>query len=102
MTKLTKMKIVEQYGSYYFERSLIQKNYRVWLTFGSRFINTFNGMKKTPRFKYILDGVEHPISLIGKIKWSFLIAFKQCRWNMTYSIAPSPEDLNDILWLKSL
>lgn len=102
MAKLTKMKIVKQRGSYYFERSLFQRNYKVWLTLGSRFIDTFNDLNKTPRYQYIYRGVENPKSFMGKLKWSFLIAFKQCRWNMTYSIAPDPKDLEDIIWLSSL
>jgi hypothetical protein len=101
MTKLTKMKIVEQRGSYYFKRSLLQKKYYVWLEFIPQIIKRFQSIKDD-KYEYIWTGVKQPKTFFGKFKWATVYAFIHCRWNMTYSIAPSPQDLDDIRWLRSL
>ena len=95
------MKIVEQMGSFYFKRSLLEKNYSIWLEFGTISLKTFKSMDITEH-PYLLPGIKQPKTLAGKIKWTLLLTFKQCRWGMTYSIAPSPEDIDDIRWLRRL
>lgn len=96
------MKIVEQHGGYYFERSVLQKKYSVWLKFGAETLNVFKSIPRNSDNKYFLPGIKFPKTLIEKIKCSLIVAFIRCRWNMTYSIAPNPKNLEDLLWLRSL